>query len=139
MTKYTTSKNILKAPLACGPNSCARSLSTQSIPTFTFYQRKYFSSTQRICEDFKLKQNIFNKEVGRWVFSNRVVKEWNNLPQEVVMADSANSFKNSIDKSLSGSRFLSKGNPFYSSMLLLLFTPPLEITLRDIKLLVIQY
>ena len=31
-------------------------------------------------------------------FSNRVVTPWNNLPQEVVLAESTNSFKNRLDK-----------------------------------------
>ena len=32
------------------------------------------------------------------VFSNRMIDDWNKLPQEIVSATSINSFKNSLDK-----------------------------------------
>ena len=32
------------------------------------------------------------------VFSNRIIDDWNNLPQEIISATSINSFKNSLDK-----------------------------------------
>ena len=49
---------------------------------------------------FKLTKNRFNKDVGKFAFANRVVNEWNLLSEEVVSADSVNSFKNRLDKHL---------------------------------------
>ena len=38
--------------------------------------------------------------MGKFAFANRVVNEWNLLSEEVVLADSVNSFKNRLDKHL---------------------------------------
>ena len=46
----------------------------------------------------KLFKTRAKREVRRGVFSQRVVDDWNSLPEEVVTADSINSFKNRLDK-----------------------------------------
>ena len=56
--------------------------------------------------NFKLEQNIFNKIVQRWGFSNHIVQEWDNLPQEVLTADSTNPFMKNTDKFFIESKFL---------------------------------
>ncbi len=42
-------------------------------------------------------------DIGRSYFSNRVVSHWNNLPAEVVSAETTTSFKNRIDRYSSAS------------------------------------
>ena len=48
--------------------------------------------------NLKLFKGRFISEVGRNVFSNRVVNTWNGLPSWVVESVSVNQFKNNIDK-----------------------------------------
>ena len=52
---------------------------------------------------YKIFKGRFISEVGRNVFSNRVVNNWNGLPDSVVESDSVNQFKNRIDKYFSDS------------------------------------
>ena len=40
----------------------------------------------------------FLKVIRKEFFSQRVIDEWNGLPEEVVKANTLNSFKNSLDK-----------------------------------------
>ena len=47
---------------------------------------------------FKLKSKRCRLDVRKYFFSQRVVNEWNSLPESVVMSTSVNSFKNSLDK-----------------------------------------
>ena len=47
---------------------------------------------------FKLSKRQCRGERRRNFFTQRVVNHWNKLPQEVVDADSINSFKNRLDK-----------------------------------------
>ena len=42
-----------------------------------------------------------NKDVLKFSFGNRVVDQWNMLPEEVIRAISINSFKNRLDNYLS--------------------------------------
>ena len=49
---------------------------------------------------YKIFKGRFISEVGRNVFSNRVVNNWNGLPDSVVESDSVNQFKNRINKHL---------------------------------------
>ena len=46
----------------------------------------------------KLKTNRTRYDVRKYFFTNRIVKIWNSLPDEVVVADSVNCFKNKLDK-----------------------------------------
>src|SRR5258706_15750989 len=48
----------------------------------------------------KLYKERVKKDVLKFSFGNRVVDEWNKLPEEVVNAVSINSFKTKIDKFL---------------------------------------
>ena len=50
---------------------------------------------------FKLFNRRFRLEYGKYSFSNRVVDEWNRLPDNVVTAEGLNSFKEQLDKYLS--------------------------------------
>ena len=47
---------------------------------------------------YKLKTNRTKYDIRRYSFTNRIVSSWNTLPDEVVCADSVNSFKNRLDK-----------------------------------------
>jgi hypothetical protein len=49
----------------------------------------------------KLYKERVNKDVLKFSFGNRVVDQWNTLPDEVIKATSINSFKNRIDNYLS--------------------------------------
>ena len=51
---------------------------------------------------FKIyKESFGSKVIGKNVFSNRVVNEWNGLPEWVVESRTVNQFKNNIDKHFS--------------------------------------
>jgi len=52
--------------------------------------------------DHKLYINSERLDVGKFMFSNRVCQQWNDLPGEVVGAGSANRFKRGVDKILRG-------------------------------------
>ena len=47
--------------------------------------------------NLKLYKGRFCLDVGKYSFRNRVVDEWNALPQEAIDSTSVNSFKNKID------------------------------------------
>ena len=47
---------------------------------------------------FKLIKNRSRLDIRKHFFSQRVVNDWNNLPEEVVDAETVNSFKNRYDK-----------------------------------------
>ena len=42
-----------------------------------------------------------NRDVLKYSFGNSVIDQWNNLPEEVINANSINMFKNRLDKYLS--------------------------------------
>ena len=46
----------------------------------------------------KLTKNACETNLFRNFFSNRIINNWNNLPMEIVMAGTLNSFKNLLDK-----------------------------------------
>ena len=48
--------------------------------------------------NLKLFQQRASKDIRKHFFTNRVVKVWNSLPEDVVNAPSVNSFKNRLDK-----------------------------------------
>ena len=47
---------------------------------------------------FKLDKFRFNKDMGKYWFTNRVVDEWNKLSSHVVSANTLDSFKRRLDK-----------------------------------------
>ena len=51
----------------------------------------------------KLFKARVNKDVLKFSFGNRVMENWNKLPEEVINSKSINSFKNKIDKYLCSS------------------------------------
>ena len=46
----------------------------------------------------KLSKKFCRIDARKYYFSQRVVDGWNKLPQEVVNADTVNTFKNRLDK-----------------------------------------
>jgi len=52
--------------------------------------------------DRKLYINSVRLDVRKFMFSNRVCQQWNDLPGEVVGAGSVNGFKRGADKILRG-------------------------------------
>jgi len=52
--------------------------------------------------NLKLSKQRANLDIRKYFFSQRTVNEWNQLPQEVVDAQSVNQFKNRLDKFLQG-------------------------------------
>ena len=47
---------------------------------------------------FKIYKEGSSLDCGKYPFSNRVVDEWNRLPNEVILSGSIDSFKNKIDR-----------------------------------------
>jgi len=47
---------------------------------------------------FKLFKKRFRRDIGKHVFSNRVVEVWNRLPLQVIMAEDINTFKTLLEK-----------------------------------------
>jgi len=52
--------------------------------------------------DHKLNINSVRLGVGKFMFSNRVCQQWNDLPGEIVGAGSVNGFKRGVDKIIRG-------------------------------------
>jgi len=52
--------------------------------------------------DHKLNSNSVRLDVGKFMSSNRVCQQWNDLPGEVVGTGSVNGFKRGVDKTLRG-------------------------------------
>ncbi|KFV06253.1 hypothetical protein N340_11763, partial [Tauraco erythrolophus] len=49
---------------------------------------------------FKLKEGRFRLDIRKKFFTQRVVKQWNRLPREVVDAPSLEAFKARLDEAL---------------------------------------
>jgi len=47
---------------------------------------------------YKLQKSLCQYNIRKYSFSSRVVNMWNTLPNDVVEADSVNTFKNRLDK-----------------------------------------
>ena len=48
----------------------------------------------------KLYKDRVNRDVLKYSFANRVIEQWNRLPEEVVSANGINTFKNKLNKYL---------------------------------------
>ena len=68
----------------------------------TFFQQPYRSSERG--HSLKLYKGRCRLDVRKFFFSNRVVDEWNSLPENVVTSMSVDQFKERIDK-----HYLDKG------------------------------
>ena len=63
--------------------------------------KNYFemqNSSRTRGHSYKLVKKRSNLDIRKYFFSQRIVNEWNNLPQVVVDAESVNSFKNRLDE-----------------------------------------
>ena len=47
--------------------------------------------------NLKMRKDRFRLDVGKFSFGNRIVDEWNCLPQEAIESTSVNMFKNRVD------------------------------------------
>ena len=56
------------------------------------------SNTVTRGHNLKICKGRFNRDIGRYSFRNRVVDEWNSLPQDIIDAPSINAFKNRLDR-----------------------------------------
>ena len=56
--------------------------------------------------DLKLIKNRFDTSIGKYVFSNRVIDVWNDLPQDAVSCNTLNLFKPKLDHYLRNCRGL---------------------------------
>ena len=54
----------------------------------------------------KLFKARFNLDCRKFVFSLRVIDDWNSLEDEIIACDPLNGFKNKIDKFLKGGGFI---------------------------------
>jgi len=63
-------------------------------------------SNPRGYHSLKLFKQRFNTDIGKFVFANRIVDEWNKLSEEIVSCSSVNSFKNKLDHYLKNCRGL---------------------------------
>jgi len=48
--------------------------------------------------DLRLQKNRARYDLRKFLFTNRIVNMWNSLPNEVVRAESTNTFKSRLDK-----------------------------------------
>ena len=62
----------------------------------SFFKLSDCTRTRGHC--FKLQSNLCRTNIRQHFFSQRIINEWNKLPESVVKAQSVNSFKNAIDK-----------------------------------------
>ena len=47
---------------------------------------------------YKIVKNATNKKLYQHFFTNRIVNEWNKLPEDIADAKTLNEFKNKIDE-----------------------------------------
>ena len=64
---------------------------------FTFVQDRHDANTRQHEENHIVMEKC-KKNVRKNFFTNRIIKEWNALPQEVKSAPSTNAFKNRYDE-----------------------------------------
>ena len=57
---------------------------------------------------FKLTKRSVNTSKFRYFFTNRIINDWNALPQHVVISKTINSFKTALDKHWHFSKFSTK-------------------------------
>ena len=63
-----------------------------------FFEMSQVKSTRG--HRYKIFKKSFKSNLGRYSFGNRVIEEWNSLPELVVLADSLNKFKSLLDHHL---------------------------------------
>ncbi len=65
------------------------------IPEEIFFKRDYNSRTRG--HSLKLSKSYCRTDVRKYFFSNRIVDQWNRLPEHVVSSSTLNQFKNRLD------------------------------------------
>ena len=55
------------------------------------------SNTKTKGHSYKLQKKRVNTKKYQFFFTNRIINLWNKLPEDVVSADSINTFKNKVD------------------------------------------
>ena len=66
--------------------------------------KRHISNTRE--HSMKLYEDRVNRDVLKFSFANRVIEQWNKLPETVVNVNSVNTFGNKLDKFLK----VEKGN-----------------------------
>ena len=74
-------------------------------PPNTFFS---MSTTGLRGHEFKLYKRGSSTNIGKFSFSNRIVDDWNNLPQHVVSSNTVNTFKKRLDQHYCTVRGLNK-------------------------------
>ena len=74
------------------------------IPSDTFFEH---SSANTRGHSLKLTKHRCLTKLRQDAFSQRIINDWNSLPEEVVNAPSVNSFKTRLDRVWAGKRFCS--------------------------------
>ena len=65
---------------------------------------------------FKLYKSAFRTNIGKFAFSNRIIEDWNSLPQHVVSNDTVNTFKIRLDRHYCTVRGLNKSHKAFYPM-----------------------
>lgn len=68
------------------------------------------SNTKLRVRDLKLFKNRFGTNTGTYVFCNRVVDVWNDLPDDAISGNTLNLFKTKLDRYLRNCRELISGH-----------------------------
>ena len=63
-----------------------------------------FSNTVTRGHEYKLFKNSVRTDTGKFLFSHRVIDEWNSLPDYVVACNSVNDFKIKLDNHFKNGR-----------------------------------
>ena len=78
----------------------------QSFFDRTNKRNNYHNTSKTRGNSYKLLKKSFRLDVAKYNFGNRVVNEWNRLPDRMVQGDSLNNFKGELDKYLEHTRAL---------------------------------
>ena len=70
----------------------------EGLDEIKFFNRRQQKITRG--HSMTLYKERFNRDILKFSFGNRVIEEWNRLPEEVVSAEGINSFKGKLDKFL---------------------------------------
>ncbi len=72
-----------------------------NVPVNTLFE---LSSCSLRGHSLKLYKDSFKTNIGKFSFANRVIQDWNNLPDDVVSSNTINTFKNRFDRHIRSCR-----------------------------------